>query len=109
LISPRRIHLRGPSSAEERLNINAMMMSVASVFGDRSIGVLLTGMGNDGVEGLKKIKEAGGSTIVQDEESSIIFGMPKAAIEAGVADRVLPLDEILQGIMDLLGHDGRRG
>jgi two-component system chemotaxis response regulator CheB len=108
VISRRRIHLRGPSSTEERLNIDAMMKSVASVFGDRSIGVLLTGMGSDGVEGLKRIKEAGGSTIVQDEESSIVFGMPKAAIEAGVADRVLPLDEILQGIMDLLGHDGRR-
>lgn len=109
LISRRRIHLRGPSSTEERLNIDAMMKSVASVFGDRAIGVLLTGMGSDGVEGLKKIKEAGGSTIVQDEESSIVFGMPKAAIEAGVADRVLPLDDIVQGVMDLLGNDGKRG
>ena len=59
-------------------------------------------MGNDGVAGLRRIKENGGTTIVQDEKTSVIFGMPRAAIEEGVADQVLPLDEILPAVMRLL-------
>jgi len=62
-------------------SINAMMLSVAKVYGDKSVGVLLTGMGKDGVRGLKAIKDAGGFTIAQDEHSSIIYGMPKVAVE----------------------------
>ena len=57
-------------------------LSVAAAFGSMSIAVLLTGMGSDGVEGLLRVKAAGGSTVVQDEKTSVIFGMPKAAIEA---------------------------
>jgi two-component system chemotaxis response regulator CheB len=67
---------------------------VATVYGDKSIGVILTGMGNDGVEGLQRIKMAGGETIAQDEKSSAIFGMPKAAIDSGCVNRVLPLSSI---------------
>jgi two-component system chemotaxis response regulator CheB len=97
-----RIAIRRPSGGEGRMNINAMISSVAEAYRHRAIGVLLTGMGNDGVAGLRRIKENGGTTIVQDEKTSIIFGMPRAAIEEGLADQVLPLDEILPAVMRLI-------
>lgn len=75
-------------------SINAVMQSIAKVFGDRAIGVLLTGMGKDGVKGMMKIKEAGGKTIAQDEKSSVIYGMPKIAFETGAAEVVLNIKEI---------------
>lgn len=73
---------------------NRLLISVGETFGESSIGVILTGMGNDGVEGMKKIKEVGGATIAQDEKSSIVFGMPNVAIESNCIDKVLPLKDI---------------
>lgn len=68
--------------------------SVARVYGDRALGVILTGMGRDGTEGLKRMKAAGAVVYAQDEASSVIFGMPKAAIDAGIVTRVLPLSQM---------------
>ncbi len=68
--------------------------SVAQVFGARSVGVVLTGMGRDGAVGLAAIKAAGGRTLAQDKASSTVYGMPKAAVEMGVVDEVLSLDRI---------------
>jgi two-component system chemotaxis response regulator CheB len=68
--------------------------SVAKAFRAEAIAVMLTGMGEDGVEGLRSIRRAGGMIIAQDETTSVIFGMPGAAIAAGLADLVLPLDDI---------------
>jgi len=79
-----------------------LLSSAAAVYGNKSIGVILTGMGDDGVSGMKKIKEAGGVTIAQDEKSSVVFGMPKVAIESGCIDKILSLDEISNGIMRLI-------
>jgi two-component system chemotaxis response regulator CheB len=76
--------------------------SVARVFGNEALGIILTGMGDDGVEGLRLLHKAGGGVIAQDESSSIVFGMPKAAIEAGVADRILPLAGIAREIIKLV-------
>jgi two-component system chemotaxis response regulator CheB len=101
-IGKRRVGVREAKSSEERFNIDCMMKSVAAAYGNKVVGVLLTGMGNDGVEGLRSIKKMGGRTVVQDEATSIVFGMPRAAIEAGVADEVLPLGEILPAVMRLL-------
>ena len=70
------------------------MMSVAKVFGSSTVGILLTGMGRDGADGMTAIKAVGGFTIAQDRDTCVVFGMPKAAIEAGVVDKVLPLDKI---------------
>jgi two-component system chemotaxis response regulator CheB len=109
MVNRKRITLRSPGPSEGRLNIDAMMKSVAAAFGSMSIAVLLTGMGSDGVEGLLRVKAAGGSTVVQDEKTSVIFGMPKAAIEAGAADRVLPLESIMPAVLNLLAAGGGEG
>ncbi len=82
--------------------------TVADAFGSSSVGVILTGMGDDGVEGLKKIHSAGGSTLAQNEESSVVFGMPRVAIESGVVDAVLPLGEISKSLMALVASCDRR-
>ena len=70
-----------------------MFASVATAFGRSALGAILTGMGRDGIDGLAEIRRAGGAVVAQDEASSTVFGMPKAAIEAGIVDRILPLDE----------------
>ena len=80
--------------------IDITMESAAQVYGENTIGVILSGIGVDGREGMKAIKEAGGRTIVEDE-SALIFGMPKAVIEAGYADQTLPAGEIAAAIAEL--------
>ncbi|MBI5182109.1 MAG: chemotaxis-specific protein-glutamate methyltransferase CheB [Nitrospirae bacterium] len=90
---------KDPPYEGHRPSITTMMKESAEAFGSGVIGVLLTGMGRDGVEGLKAIKAAGGRTIVQDEATSVVFGMPKEAIENNAADYVLPIDKIANQIM----------
>lgn len=80
-------------------SIDLAMQSVAKAYQENSIGIILSGIGNDGLEGMRSIKEAGGRTIVQDE-SALIFGMPKAVIDAGLADKVLPAQEIGRAILE---------
>lgn len=75
-------------------SVDALMTSAADLFKSKVLGVLLTGMGNDGKLGMKKIKERGGITIAESEETAVVFGMPKEAILAGIVDKVLPLSEI---------------
>jgi two-component system chemotaxis response regulator CheB len=77
-----------------RPSADVLFRSVAHEFGSRSIGVLMTGMGEDGAAGLGLIKNAGGLTIAQNEESCVVFGMPKAAIERGHVTRIVPLDTL---------------
>jgi len=77
-----------------RPSIDVFFNSLAEEKGSRAVGVLLTGMGRDGAQGLLRIRERGGFTIAQDEQSSTVFGMPKAAIALGAADEVLPLQNI---------------
>ncbi|GAB4457323.1 MAG: chemotaxis-specific protein-glutamate methyltransferase CheB [Anaerolineae bacterium] len=77
-----------------RPSVTALFNSVAQNYGRRAVGVLLTGMGRDGADGMKAIYAAGGLTIAQNQESSVVFGMPKAAIELGAAAEVLPLEQI---------------
>jgi len=90
-------------------SIDRMMKSVAGAFGDNAIGVIMTGMGRDGVEGLRAIRGAGGVTIAQDESTSAIFGMNRAAIEEGIVDRVLPADELAGEILSILcGRENER-
>jgi two-component system, chemotaxis family, protein-glutamate methylesterase/glutaminase len=75
-------------------SINALMLSVANVYGRRSIGVVLTGMGRDGTEGIHAIFEAGGYTLAQDEQTSVVYGMPRSAVESGAIKQIVPLHQI---------------
>jgi len=75
-----------------RPSVDVLFRSVAQEFGNNSLAVLMTGMGEDGAEGMNAIKRAGGMTVAQSEDSCVVFGMPKAAIERGYAIRVVPLD-----------------
>jgi two-component system chemotaxis response regulator CheB len=91
-----------PRSALHRPSVDVLMSAVARAYGARVLGIVLTGMGTDGVEGLRAIREAGGRTLAESEETCVIYGMPKAALEAGVAERAVPLgrmaDEILAAV-----------
>lgn len=77
-----------------RPSCDALLSSVAEVYGAASVGIILTGMGRDGVEGLRHIRRAGGKTLAQDEASSLIYGMNGIAVDLGLADRVRPLEAI---------------
>jgi two-component system chemotaxis response regulator CheB len=83
-----------------RPSVDRLMASAARVCGANVLGVLLTGMGRDGAAGLKQIRDAGGRTIVQDEATSLVFGMPREAIAAGGAEIVCPLEKIAGEIAD---------
>lgn len=80
-----------------------MLSSLAEAAGGAVLGVILTGMGNDGLKGMQQLKSRGGITMVQDEATSTIFGMPRACIEGGVADDILPLGQIGHAIGQLTG------
>jgi two-component system chemotaxis response regulator CheB len=75
-----------------------MFRSAAERFGAATCAVILTGMGRDGVDGLADVRRAGGTVYAQDEASCAVFGMPKAAIDAGVVDLILPLDAIARHV-----------
>jgi len=85
-------------------SINVMMKSTADVYGPRAVGVLLTGMLNDGALGMKSIKQQGGRTLVQDEASSVVYGMPKAALEIGAADRIVNISNMAEEIVKALSQ-----
>ncbi len=89
----------GPRVCYQRPSVDVLFRSVAASAGKQAIGVILTGMGSDGADGLLRMKQAGADTIAQDEESCIVFGMPKEAIRLGAANRVLPLQRIPEGVL----------
>ena len=81
---------------------NKLLSSVAETYGRDSIGIILTGMGDDGVLGLKQIKSNGGKTFAQDKESSVVYGMPKVAVEKGAADKTIPIKNMAAEICRLI-------
>ena len=74
--------------------VDVLFRSVAKVFGSKTLAVVLTGMGQDGMRGAEHIRAAGGLTLVQDEASSVVWGMPGAVANAGLAEKILPLKEL---------------
>jgi two-component system chemotaxis response regulator CheB len=113
LIAPGNRHLRlkrsgghyvvevsdGPLESRHRPSVDALFRSVAVAAGPNAVGVILTGMGDDGAKGLLAMKEAGAKTLAQDEESCVVFGMPKEAIERGAVDEVLSLNQIAPAVL----------
>jgi two-component system, chemotaxis family, protein-glutamate methylesterase/glutaminase len=89
----------GPLVSRHRPSVDVLFRSVAQVAGMDAIGVLLTGMGDDGADGLLEMKRAGAPTIAQDETTSVVFGMPREAVARGAADEVLPLPAIAAAIL----------
>lgn len=83
-------------------SVEVMMQSVAEYAGKNSIGVMLTGMGRDGADGMKKMREAGARCIAQDEETSVVFGMPKEAYACGGAERLVPLGKIADMVLSFV-------
>jgi two-component system chemotaxis response regulator CheB len=88
----------GPRVCYQRPSVDVLFQSVAQVAGSRSVGVLLTGMGNDGAAGLLRMRETGAHTIAQDEQTSVVYGMPKEAARMNAASSILPLPRIAHAI-----------
>lgn len=86
----------------QRPAVNVLFDSVAKYAGPNAIGVIMTGMGSDGASGLLKMKESGAKTIAQDEDTCVVFGMPKEAIKVGAVDKVVPLQKIPENIFAFL-------
>jgi len=86
-------------------SVDAMAASVGEIYGAAALGLILTGMGHDGVAGLRVIKDRGGYVVGQDEASCVVYGMPRAAAAAGLVDRVLPLEAMSRTLCDLTGTD----
>jgi two-component system chemotaxis response regulator CheB len=82
--------------------VDVTMQTAAETIDDPLVGLILTGMGEDGADGIRRIKQAGGKTIAQDEATSAVYGMPKRAAETGCVDTVLPIDDIADGIIDTI-------
>ncbi|MGQ9695851.1 MAG: protein-glutamate methylesterase/protein-glutamine glutaminase [Thermodesulfobacteriota bacterium] len=95
----------GPMVHHQRPAVDVLFHSVAQYAGSNAIGIILTGMGADGAEGLLKMKQAGAKTIAQDEATCVVFGMPKEAIKRGAVDKVLPLEQIPQEIMQMISSN----
>ena len=117
LIAPGGVHLRvsrrrattveivlsaDPEGHQHVPSVDVMMESVASVYGERAVGVILTGMGHDGVEGMRAINNARGRTLAQDEATCVVYGMPKAVADAQVAEKVVPLSQLPGEIMNMI-------
>jgi two-component system chemotaxis response regulator CheB len=99
----RRIQLsNAPAVGGFRPSGTVLFESVAAAFGSRAVAVILTGMGRDGVDGLQAIRRAGGRTIAESKETAVIYGMPAAAVHAGLADFILPLDQVCAAVAGLL-------
>ncbi len=94
----------GPRVCYQRPSVDVLFSSVAEAAGQKAVGVILTGMGDDGARGLLRMRQAGAQTIAQDENSCVVYGMPREAVELGAVEQVLPLSSIASAIA---GHRRR--
>jgi two-component system chemotaxis response regulator CheB len=100
--------LKTPPIHHCRPAVDVLFRSAAEAGGDQVVAALLTGMGSDGAIGMRAIRAAGGATIAEHESTCVVYGMPRAAIEADAAERVLPLPEIADAIIDAVSRRARR-
>jgi two-component system chemotaxis response regulator CheB len=91
-----------PADALYKPSANVLVGSAAEAVGKRALGVILTGMGSDGLEGVKILKQKGGRALAQSDSSCVVYGMPKAIVDAGLADEIVDIDEMAQAIMHSL-------
>lgn len=91
----------GPPVNRHKPSVDVLFRSAANTLGKNALGVILTGMGDDGARGLKEMKDSGAHTIAQDEETCVVFGMPKVAIEMGGVDKVMPLGSIAKYVLSI--------
>lgn len=96
---------QGPMVHHQRPSVDVLFRSVARYAGANSVGIVLTGMGSDGAVGLKEIRDTGAHTIAQDEQSCVVFGMPKEAIKAGGAETVVSLENISHTALEMICSD----
>lgn len=92
----------GPMVHHQRPAVDVLFKSVARFAGANAMGIILTGMGSDGADGMVRMKEAGAGTIAQDEQTCVVFGMPKEAIKSGCVDKVVPLSRVAQTALNML-------
>ncbi len=93
----------GPLVSRHRPSVDVLFRSVARYAGKNAVGVIMTGMGDDGARGMLELKQAGAVNIAQDEATSVVFGMPQEAIKLGGVDKVVPLDRIIPEVLRLCG------
>jgi two-component system chemotaxis response regulator CheB len=91
----------GPLVSRHRPSVDVLFRSAARYAGANAVGVIMTGMGDDGAAGMLEMKQAGAATIAQDEATSVVFGMPNEAIKRGAVDRILPLQNIAGSVLSL--------
>jgi len=96
----------GPKVSGFRPSVDVLFTSLSEVAGDRTVAIVMTGMGDDGSRGLRLLKQSGAGTLAQDQDSSIVFGMPKAAARTGCVDRVVALSDIPKALLDAAQHLG---
>ncbi len=96
----------GPLVSRHRPSVDVLFQSVAAAAPNRSIGVILTGMGEDGADGMWQMKQRGAITFAQDEATCAVFGMPKAAIKRRAVDHILPLDELAPAVISIFMQQG---
>ena len=97
-----------PENSGHHPSVDVMMRSVAEVYGERVVGVLMTGMGHDGMEGMKAVKQNHGKTMAQDKDSCVVYGMPRSVVEIGVVDQVVPLSHLSERIVDCVETEWER-
>jgi len=96
-----------PADSAHCPSVNVMFESASDIYGGNVLALVMTGMGKDGLQGVRQIQEAGGTVFAQDEASCVVYGMPRAVVEAGLADAVLPLDELAHAVGTAVGTPAR--
>jgi two-component system chemotaxis response regulator CheB len=94
--------MEGPLVNRHRPSVDVLFRSVAHCAGKNALGIIMTGMGDDGARGLKEMREAGAKTIAQDEATCVVYGMPREAVKLGAVESVMPLDEIAGAILSVM-------